>query len=381
MFFCAGDSNKWVEWYASQSTTTTTTKTTTTKTTWEEPVKETTRELARESASDLSRGLAPDFASASNGPVSVGPGVTLLEEAASEFGTLQVLKYSETHKDRTFAGAVVLQYKHTPDAVLSEYRENDKSLTGGVFDLFAMLPPLIGLDDVEYAPVGIMGVGAGTTAREFTRLYPRGKFLRHLIGWELNGPIIYLARKYFGLEKLEILGAVTIRIGDAFEEVRKAAAREKDNTMAGLVVDLFDEKSRVLTRLTEREAWEDIANVLSPGGRVVANLSTGRGKGADFEAAVKAAELAAVTCGGGQASVWRSGAHGIWNEVVLTGQPPHKMWEKNLPPELRHLAGDWFPVTAPPGAETGWILDALKKAAEAAGRGTERVDAHIERRS
>ena len=303
MFFCAGDSNKWVEWYASQSTTTTTTKTTTTKTTWEEPVKETTRELARESASDLSRGLAPDFASASNGPVSVGPGVTLLEEAASEFGTLQVLKYSETHKDRTFAGAVVLQYKHTPDAVLSEYRENDKSLTGGVFDLFAMLPPLIGLDDVEYAPVGIMGVGAGTTAREFTRLYPRGKFLRHLIGWELNGPIIYLARKYFGLEKLEILGAVTIRIGDAFEEVRKAAAREKDNTMAGLVVDLFDEKSRVLTRLTEREAWEDIANVLSPGGRVVANLSTGRGKGADFEAAVKAAELAAVTCGGGQASV------------------------------------------------------------------------------
>ena len=79
--------------------------------------------------------------------------------------------------------------------------------------------------------------------------------------------------------------------------------------------------------------------------------------------------------------MWRSGAHGIWNEVVLTGPPPHKMWEKNLPPELRHLAGDWFPVTAPPGAETGWILDALKKAAEAAGRGTERVDAHIERRS
>jgi hypothetical protein len=49
---------------------------------------------------------------------------------------------------------------------------------------------------------------------------------------------------------------------------------------------------------------------------------TWRGKGADLEAAVAAAEAAAVACGGGQASLWRSGAHGIWNEVVLTGPPP-----------------------------------------------------------
>jgi spermidine synthase len=124
---------------------------------------------------------------------------------------------------------------------------------------------------------------------------------------------------------------------------------------AGIIVDVFDEHSRVLPLLTQVETWRDIASALAPGGRVVANLSTGRGEGADLGAAVAAAEAAAVACGGGEAFLWRSGARGIWNEVVLTGPPPVG-WAERLPPQLRHLAGDWHHIKAPPGVEQGWLM-------------------------
>ena len=48
-------------------------------------------------------------------------GMTLLDEAESEFGKLQVLRVDAdaTGADAPFAGAVVLMREHTPDAVLS----------------------------------------------------------------------------------------------------------------------------------------------------------------------------------------------------------------------------------------------------------------------
>ena len=122
-------------------------------------------------------------------------------------------------------------------------------------------------------------------------------------------------------------------------------------------MDVFDEDSRVLPQLTKFETWEEIARSLAPGGRIIANLSTGRGKSANMQAAVAAAEAAIVTCGGGHGSLWRGGAHGIWNEVVLTGpHPTIQCWaDGHLPMQLSKYTDAWVPITAPPGARQGWM--------------------------
>lgn len=280
--------------------------------------------------------------------------MTLVDEAASEFGTLQVFKVSDTHRDASFAGATVLMRAHTPDAVLSEYRAGDAPCTGGVFDLFATLPPLLtDLDPSNEHPIAILGLGAGTCARSLAVLYPRDA--RLMVGWELDPSIVHLARRHFGVEDLESAGRLQVRCGDAFEGLRRAAAG--GGRFSGIIVDVFDERSRVLPLLTEVETWLDVAAALAPGGRVIANLSTGRGRGADLSAAVAAAEAAAVACGGGEACLWRSGARGIWNEVVLTGPPPPPEWAQRLPPQLRHLTEDWHHVKAPSGTEEqGWLM-------------------------
>ena len=299
-------------------------------------------------------------------------GMTLLDEADSEFGKLQVLRVDAdaAGADAPFAGAVVLMREHTPDAVLSEYRATEPPsddgysrfvTTGGVFDLFAMLPPLVADQPPGY-PIGVVGLGAGTVARELAHFYPsHGKVrgnARRIVGWELDPAIVRLARAHFGLAELEVSGRLVVRVGDAFKEVRRAFAEGR--LLAGIVVDVFDEKSRVLPELTRMDVWEDISRALAPRGRVIANLSTGRGAGADLDAAIAAAECAAIACGNGEAMLWRSGAMGVYNEVVITGPPPTPQeWGPSggLPSELGQYKGEWYPVKAPPGRTHGWILD------------------------
>lgn len=285
-------------------------------------------------------------------------GMTLVEERASDFGTLQVFRAADDYRDASFAGATLLMRAHTPDAVLSEYRVgadgSGDEVTGGVFDLFATLPPLLSESEADADdPIVILGLGAGTCARLLAALYPHEK--RRVVGWELDPIIVDLARIHFGMSELEASGRLTVRCGDAFEGIRQAAAG--GGRCAGVIVDIFDEQSRVPPSLAQMKTWHNIAAALVPGGRVIANISTGRGKGASMELAVAAAEAAAITCGGGEACLWRSGAQGIWNEVVLTGPPPPAEWADRLPPKLRHLTGDWHHVKAPPGVEHGWLME------------------------
>ena len=202
--------------------------------------------------------------------------MTLLDEADSEFGKLQVFRVDDDHRDRSFAGATVLMRAHTPDAVLSEYRPG-VATTGGVFDLFAMLPPLVAHQPPAYpsAPRARRGhVRAG-----YAQFYPDDR--RRMVGWELDPVIVDVARRHFGLGELEASGRLIARAGDGFEEIRRAS--REGRLLAGIIVDVFDEKSRVLPELTRAETWLDVARALAPGGRVVANLSTGRGRGADLD--------------------------------------------------------------------------------------------------
>ena len=279
-------------------------------------------------------------------------GMTVLDEYPSDFGLLEVMRVDDDHADETFAGATLLMRASNRNAVLSEYRPGNSPATGGIFDLFAMLPPLL-VGQPGWHPIGILGLGAGTCARELALFYPDET--RRMVGWELDPSILHLGRKWFGMDELERSGRLTAQCGDAFEELRRV--NQGGGKCAGIIVDVFDEDSAVLPQLTRMETWEEIAQSLAPGGRVIANLSTGRGKSANMQAAVAAAEAAIVTCGGGQGSLWRGGAHGIWNEVVLTGpHPTIQCWaDGHLPMRLAEYTDAWVPISAPTGAKQGWM--------------------------
>ena len=279
-------------------------------------------------------------------------GMTVLDEYPSDFGLLEVMRVDDDHADDTFAGATLLMRASNRNAVLSEYRPGNSPATGGIFDLFAMLPPLL-VGQPGWHPIGILGLGAGTCARELALFYPDET--RRMVGWELDPSILHLGRKWFGMDELERSGRLTAQCGDAFEELRRV--NQGGGKCAGIIVDVFDEDSAVLPQLTRMETWEEIAQSLAPGGRVIANLSTGRGKSANMQAAVAAAEAAIVTCGGGQGSLWRGGAHGIWNEVVLTGpHPTIQCWaDGHLPMHLAEYTDAWVPISAPTGAKQGWM--------------------------
>ena len=279
-------------------------------------------------------------------------GMTVLDEYPSDFGLLEVMRVDDDHADDTFAGATLLMRASNRNAVLSEYRPGNSPATGGIFDLFAMLPPLL-VGQPGWHPIGILGLGAGTCARELALFYPDET--RRMVGWELDPSILHLGRKWFGMDELERSGRLTAQCGDAFEELRRV--NQGGGKCAGIIVDVFDEDSAVLPQLTRMETWEEIAQSLAPGGRVIANLSTGRGKSANMQAAVAAAEAAIVTCGGGQGSLWRGGAHGIWNEVVLTGpHPTIQCWaDGHLPMRLAEYTDAWVPISAPTGAKQGWM--------------------------
>ena len=205
-------------------------------------------------------------------------GMTLLDSADSAFGTLQVLRVDddpENPDDATFAGATILQREHTPDAVLSEYRPGSNAATGGVFDLFAMLPPLVRNQPPAY-PIGVLGLGAGTCAREFAQFYPSDR--RRVVGWEIDPAIVHLARSHFGMVRVSTSRRLVVRVGDGFEEIRRAF--HEGRLLAGVVVDVFDEQSRVLPELTREETWWDIARARAGGARHrEPEHGAGRGRG------------------------------------------------------------------------------------------------------
>ena len=119
-----------------------------------------------------------------------------------------------------------------------------------------------------------------------------------------------------------------MEVGDAFA----MCARDAES-FDGLIVDCFDENSTVVACLRERETWEALVKKLKPGGRVVANVSTGRGRGARVEDAVACAQALADATSG-EVTLWRAGACGIWNELVLSG--PRVDWAEA---EARQKAG------------------------------------------
>jgi hypothetical protein len=216
------------------------------------------------------------------------------------------------------------------------------TITGGVFDLFALAVALVlekEEEKEEDVNVAILGLGAGTCARLIDDLYHSSKKRVKMYGYELDDVIVDLGMKHFGMNDLKEKGSlVDVRVGDALENIKAKKSDDDDDDddvkFDLIIVDLFDDQSRVIPQLLEVERWEDIAKRLrnppsssssssdANVSRVICNLSTGRGRGANINNAVHVAELIAETCGSGDISIWPSSKMNVWNECCISGPKP-----------------------------------------------------------
>jgi hypothetical protein len=176
-----------------------------------------------------------------------------------------------------------------------------------------------------------------------------------MIGWELDPAIVALARRRFGVDALERSGALRCEVGDAFQ-----GCIDCDECFDGLIVDCFDENSTVVECLKHSETWARLLAKLKPGGRIVANVSTGRGKGAKLEDAVLCAQSLANASDGHDVNLWRSGACGIWNEVILSGPAVDWTSVATRQPRFAAFTNDWTHVARPDGVDPdGWLFKIL----------------------
>ncbi|EOA12695.1 hypothetical protein CARUB_v10027939mg [Capsella rubella] len=209
-----------------------------------------------------------------------------------------------------------------------------KTLTDSYFDVFATLPPII-----PPGPIGILGFGAGSTARLILELYPPD-FTVH--GWELDPSVIDVGREFFGISKLERehKDRIFINIGDALNASLKTG-------FSGILVDLFS-KGSVIKELQDPKVWEDLKSRLRKRGRIMVNVGgncveaedSERDGGLVMEETLKAMshvfgdKLFVLTLGNGNDS-----------SVALTGDLPDlDAWKKRLPrSELRSYVDMWVP--------------------------------------
>ena len=184
-----------------------------------------------------------------------------------------------------------------------------------------------------------------------------------MCGYELEEAIVDLGMQYFGLKELKNRGTLKeVHFGDALKVI------EKDNDDATkydlIIVDLFDDQSHVMPELLDVKNWENIAKRLkNPGkSRVICNLSTGRGHGANVNNAIVVAELIAQTCdASGALSIWPSGSLGVWNEVCLSGENPTFSFSQT-PKDLAKYVPHFISTRKQSNdGDYGWLLDRLSK--------------------
>lgn len=77
---------------------------------------------------------------------------------------------------------------------------------------------------------------------------------------------------------LEREGRLRVVTGDVFE-----GCVWSEIEFDGFIVDCFDENLVVVVCLKDKVMWEVLAARLKSGGRVVVNVSTGRGKGVKLD--------------------------------------------------------------------------------------------------
>ena len=133
----------------------------------------------------------------------------------------------------------------------------DSVLTGGVWDAFLALPPLLGR---PLERVAILGNAGGTTARALGVYYPDAE----VDGVELDPAVSRVGRRYFGMGENPRL---TVHDADA-----RPFLRSTDERYDLIVVDAY-RQPYVPFYLATREFFRLVREHLTPGGIVALNVA------------------------------------------------------------------------------------------------------------
>jgi spermidine synthase len=184
--------------------------------------------------------------------VAIPPGAVksqegLLHEETSYHQYIQVVERDDGRR---------LLYLNEGVAVHSVWRP-DSVLTGGVWDTFLALPPLLGRD---LERVAILGNAGGTTARALGVYYPEAA----VDGVELDPAVSRVGRRYFGMGDNPRL---TVHDADA-----RPFLRATDERYDLIVVDAYHQPY-VPFYLATREFFRLVREHLAPGGIVALNVA------------------------------------------------------------------------------------------------------------
>jgi predicted membrane-bound spermidine synthase len=171
----------------------------------------------------------------------------LLHEETSYHQYIQVVEEDDGRR---------LLYLNEGVAVHSVWRRDDV-LTGGVWDAFLALPPLLGR---PLERVAILGNAAGTTARALAVYHPEAE----IDGVELDPAVSDVGRRYFGMGENPRL---TIHDEDA-----RPFLRSTDERYDLVVVDAY-RQPYVPFYLATREFFALVRERLAPGGIVALNVA------------------------------------------------------------------------------------------------------------
>jgi spermidine synthase len=172
----------------------------------------------------------------------------LLHEETSYHQYIQVVEREDGRR---------LLYLNEGVAVHSVWRPGGTVLTGGVWDAFLAVPPLLGR---PLERVAILGNAAGTTARALGVYYPDAD----IDGVELDPAVSRVGRRYFGLEDNPRL---TVHDADA-----RPFLRRTDQRYDLIIVDAYHQPY-VPFYLATREFFSLVRERLAPGGIVALNVA------------------------------------------------------------------------------------------------------------
>jgi len=171
----------------------------------------------------------------------------LLHEETSYYQYIQVVEEEDGRRLLHLNEGVAVHSVWRPDSVL----------TGGVWDAFLALPPLLGRD---LERVAILGNAAGTTARALGVYYPAAA----VDGVELDPAVSRVGRRYFGLDEIPQL---EVHDADA-----RPFLRATDQRYDLIVVDAYHQPY-VPFYLATREFFALVRQHLAPGGIVALNVA------------------------------------------------------------------------------------------------------------
>jgi spermidine synthase len=172
----------------------------------------------------------------------------LLLEKESRYQFIQVVERSDKLR---------MLFLNEGFAVHSEYRPGTV-LTGGEWDMFLAVPPLVGRP-VEH--IAILGNAGGTTARAFGQYYPD----IDIDGVEIDSEVSAAAREYFGLEDNPRLTVITA-------DARPFLRTSKDKYDL-IFIDAY-RQPYVPFYLATAEFFDLCRERLTPDGIVALNIST-----------------------------------------------------------------------------------------------------------